>query len=147
MWQLFRSSRESRFFQPVLETLESREAPAGVAAAAGAAIADVTMQFSALQASLTAGNYSQANANLQTISNDFNVLQNSAGQLDTPSRIQVDNTMIGNGLGLVQLGANVFPQNPYFGYDMVVLGVDAVFVGYLDQQISSVYGSLNFAVL
>ena len=147
MWQLFRSHRESRFFQPVLETLESREALSSAAATAGAAIADVTVQFSALQASLTAGNYANANANLQTISNDFNVLKNVGWQLDTPSRIQVDNTMIGNGLGLVQMGANVFPQNPFFGYDMAILGADAVFVGYLDQQISSVYGSLSYAVL
>jgi hypothetical protein len=141
LWQLFRTRRESPLTRPVLETLEGREVPAATGVVVGAVVQDVTTQVHSLQVSVAGGNYVGANLTLQSVSNDFAVLQNSAPQLDTTTRLQVDNALITNGLALVQTGTGILFQNPAFGTNLAILGVDAVFAGSLDQMVTGLYGS------
>jgi hypothetical protein len=145
-WQFFRSHRDSRVARPILETLETREVPTGVGTVVGATLQDVAVQIHSLQVSVAGGNYVGANLIFQSVSNDFAVLQNNGPQLDTGTRLQVDNALISNGLALVQIGTNTFLQNPTFGVNLAVVGVDAVITGSLDSMITGLYGSQNTTI-
>jgi hypothetical protein len=129
--------RDNRLARPVLEVLENREVPAGAVGSVTAAVQDAAVQIPALQVSAATGNYANANAILQTVSNDFAILQSNASGLDTGSRIQVDNALISNGMTLLSLGINILPQNPSFGFNLYATGVNAIFAGYLDEMITS----------
>ena len=112
--KLFRSQPQKRperpSFRPMLESLENRTVPS---------VADISAAFDALPndmanltASLAARDINGVATNLNIVSQDIHTLIFGAAAFQVPSRLQIDNALVTNGLQLIFQGFNTFPAIP-----------------------------------
>jgi hypothetical protein len=99
------ASKTSRStFQPALETLEARVAPANIQALVSAAFHELPNAVSNLQQNIQAGNVQNGMANFKIITNDVKTLSNGASSFEQSSRSQIDITLYMAGIQLFQEG-------------------------------------------
>ncbi len=135
--QLFRSRNETRqaraTVRPMLETLEAREVPTSVQAAASAAFQELPGAVNGLGLAISTNNLSNGQAQFKIINNDVNTLVNNASQFAQPSRQQIDFALFTNGFQLVQEGFTLYQQGDQAdGLSIRSLGVTAIVSGYID---------------
>jgi len=96
--------RERPSFRPVLECLESREVPS--AAQVSAVFNALPNDMNTLQAALAArpANVNTINTDLNTVANDLFTLKLGAPAFAVPSRLQIDNALIVDGVQLLYDG-------------------------------------------
>ena len=95
-----------------LESLERRDvlSPADVSAAFHALPTDMNNLEASLAPRPT--DFNTVQANLNTVSNDIVTLLLGASSFAVPSRLQIDNVLVVDGLRLVYDGFNTFPAIP-----------------------------------
>jgi len=142
--KLFRSNKQSRperpTFRPMLESLEEREVPS--CAQVSAAFSRLPVEMSKLQASLTARpvNVNSVNKNFNAVASDILLLQFSARNFAVPDRLQIDNTLVVDGILLIFNGFNNFPAVPAPQFvDILRLGALSIRQGALDALITGFF--------
>ena len=105
-----RSARPS--FRPMLEALERRDVPS--AANISAAYDALPNDMNNLEASLAARptDFNSVAANLNTVAHDIHSLILGASAFSVPSRLQIDNALVVDGIRLVYDGFNTYPAIP-----------------------------------
>ena len=105
-----RSARPS--FRPMLEALERRDVPS--AADISAAYDALPNDMNNLEASLAARptDFNSVATNLNTVAHDIYSLILGASAFSVPSRLQIDNALVVDGIRLVYDGFNTYPAIP-----------------------------------
>jgi hypothetical protein len=136
--QLFRSQKRRRperpTFRPMLESLESREVPSS--ANVSAAFDSLPTDMGNLEASLAARpvDVNAVAVNLAAVANDLITMQLGAAAFAVPSRLQIDNALLVNGIKLVFDGFNTYPAIPSSQFVQIErLGFNAAINGFTDS--------------
>lgn len=135
--KLFRPRRQKRperpSFRPVLESLERRDVPS--AAQVSAAFDALPTDMNNLESSLAARpvDTNGVASNLGVVANDIVTLVLGAPGFSVPSRLQIDNALVVDGIRLVYDGFNTFPAIPSSQFVQIErLGSFAVEQGAID---------------
>jgi hypothetical protein len=99
-------------FRPILESLENRDVPS--AADVNAAFHALPTDVNNLEASLAARptDFNTVATNINAVGSDVFTLILGASAFNVPSRLQIDNALVVNGLRLIFDGFNTFPAIP-----------------------------------
>ncbi len=142
--KLFRPGKQRRperpTFRPMLESLENRVVPS--AADVRAAFFSLPTDLSNLEASLAARptDFNTVATNLNAVSSDIFTLILGASGFRVPSRLQIDNALVVDGLRLVFDGFNTFPAIPSSQFVQIErLGSLAVEQGAIDFLVTGFF--------
>lgn len=107
-----RKRPERPTFRPMLESLERRLVPS--AAQVSAAFNALPTDMNNLEASLAPRptDFNTVATNINTVANDVVTLILGASNFSVPSRLQIDNALVVDGLRLIFDGFNTFPAIP-----------------------------------